>query len=84
MSRVHTYVSPVLATLALLEEKASEDGSRAAVFTFIPLSRRSSLRRYIKTNFKVRGEMTRVRVRYDRLIMPNGKVATGVRVTPQI
>lgn len=83
MSRVHTYVSPVLATLALLEEKASEDGSRAAVFTFIPLSRRSSLRRYIKTNFKVR-EMTRVKVRYDRLIMPNGKVATGVRVTPQI
>ena len=83
MSRVHTYVSPVLATLALLEEKASEDGSKAAVFTFIPLSRRSSLRRYIKTNFKVR-EMTRVKVRYDRLIMPNGKVATGVRVTPQI
>ena len=83
MSRVHTYVSPVLATLALLEEKSSEDGSRAAVFTFIPLSRRSSLRRYIKTNFKVR-EMTRVKVRYDRLIMPNGKVATGVRVTPQI
>ena len=83
MSRVHTYVSPVLATLALLEEKASEDGSRAAVFTFIPLSRRSSLRRYIKTNFKVR-EMTRVKVSYDRLIMPNGKVATGVRVTPQI
>ena len=83
MSRVHTYVSPVLATLALLEEKASEDGSRAAVFTFIPLSRRSSLRRYIKTNFKVR-EMTCVKVRYDRLIMPSGKVATGVRVTPQI
>ena len=76
-------MSPVLATLALLEEKASEDGSRAAVFTFIPPWRRSSLRRYIKTNFKVR-EMTRVKVRYDRLIMPNGKVATGVRVTPQI
>ena len=84
MSRVHTYVSPVLATLALLEEKASEDGSRAAVFTFIPPWRRSSLRRCIKTNFKVRGEMTHVRVRYDLLIMPNGKVATGVRVTPQI
>ena len=83
MSRVHTYVSPVLATLALLEEKASEDGSRAAVFTFIPLWRRSSLRRYIKTHFKVR-EMTRVKVRYYRLIMLNGKVGTGVRVTPQI
>lgn len=82
LHEVQPYMSPTMTVLALLSQEPDEKGVVAVIFDYIPLWKRAWLAIKIHVNFLVKKGHLMV-VHYDRLIMPDSRVATGIRLVPQ-